>query len=1424
MVASQAAGGDSTKADSATSPADFADHTGHDPDGSGDEMASPERELPASGEHMLARKRKTPSHETESDTSRETSPRDTNKKAKVDNKNVEMDSAAESLPADRSALPPEIWHRIFTFCPPKSLGGLLAVNKLFNLYLDPQSTVHRGIPSSPTRGALEPMKPNTIWQASRRLFWPNMPSPLRTKTELDMWRLACSYRCYSCGKLDPRKQSAVPDSNLRGPGEHGVAAIWAFGSCMCAACLLKHTIKQLDLELSPTIPSSVIPALPFVLLTNDLQVLPPVTSEQGQPPADLQVTKRFLSSEVEELEREFLEVKDMGPGTVTEWLKGLPGRGSELRHDASKWEKWEGLGGPAKMCSLLYPGYVKEVMITMPAPTTPSTDLSSSMLLSHPLPTAIRQQLPHARHERTAAEVAELKAQRRAEIERRALLLDPPLGPNVLRHIPSFQAAMQIVHPPFDEKAWEILKPRLLAQRADAEQREGEIAAANQAKQESHLETTLASTKEARDLIDKAWEDQQGPLRERISGYADEIIRDGWGNGKKVTKETCGRFAIEALGYVRKRFYAEIAKDIEAARSAGQTPPVDPPEGPFTQKLTLENMKWIFDTKIKTITERYRRELFYCNGCEGNSKTFGFEGVIQHYAAKHTSALSSGSIVVHWRAEWPEHPPFAAEIRPVRHQPFFAPGQPAFPVTGPPALPISHSYPSAPLAPNHLSTYPPTPYGYGNPPYNDPYQPPPPAYPLQPTHPAPPFPPHPGYEHHQPYPPPSDPYLAYQPPGGQYHPGPAPVVDPAHGYPPQPPQGGHYDHSYPPYPPNPVGHPYIPPPPAYHDIHKAKIEDVARNSREVWQTLGNIRGLPGSVRVFVTIHHLVKRFHARFYETPPLAIFIEGLSNNKDMRPVRNVNDLVCKACHLGLGNAATVEQDRKSFSLPQLTNHFQSRHVAPLQSAHAPPMDWTLDMVLLPELAALSDLRSAMSEAQKGLLVEALPGIFQQPAPALVPAGSYYSQPAANQYEQLSPAGYPTAQGAPQASSAAGYGNAASLHGHSRPDAGNVANDTPTSATPTAVSDNALGNCSEGGGHSSQGSRPPNRRQNGFQNSKKAFGKNKRKRNHDGDDSGDRRVGRDFRRDEANSRRGNTGDDRGPSSSIRTERAPVPGSSVVGLPAQDHQTADSHANDILAALESQLNQPPSPRSHQHQSQPTSVYQEKRTTLVPVDPPRYDARPHARQHDHEDRHRYLEPQTRERTSVDRRLEQQSSYHPRPEAEHLDYRYPTTPGEVTGARHAAPDERYYSRHERHAAFLPGEPERAAGLRVVREDSDYPRYRDEFRRPMARDEELIEVVEVFDGERSYIIRRPARREPETRYMYEERAVPHREPVDRYAEGGEYESGYASVARSAGSIQEMDAARRYSMAPETRRRPNEGGASNDYVEEYDPRFPAA
>jgi hypothetical protein len=212
-------------------------------------------DLPASDSAITGRKRKL-SDQDEGPTSNLSEPAATTsiKKTKLAGENNAQSSSPSgcSWKLDKSLLPSEVWHHIFTFCPPKSLGRLSVVNRLFNLYLDPASSVRRNLPSSLSRGVLEPMEPNAIWQASRRLFWSKMPAPLRSITELDMWRLACSHKCQSCGKVDSRGQTPLPSPRHPGPGSGGVAMIWAFGARMCGPCIIRKSIKvREELEQEP---------------------------------------------------------------------------------------------------------------------------------------------------------------------------------------------------------------------------------------------------------------------------------------------------------------------------------------------------------------------------------------------------------------------------------------------------------------------------------------------------------------------------------------------------------------------------------------------------------------------------------------------------------------------------------------------------------------------------------------------------------------------------------------------------------------------------------------------------------------------------------------------------------------------------------------------------------------------------------------------------------------------------------------------------------------------------------------------------------------------------------------------------------------------------------------------------------------------
>ncbi len=165
-----------------------------------------------------------------------------NKKAKRGGEVVQSPSLNPNQP-DLSLLPPEIWHRIFTFTPPRTLGNLLLTNKLFNVYLDPTSSFQLHIPRVADHSHIAYLKPDAIWRSSRRGFWPRMPSPLQEKTELDMWQLACQDKCQFCSKNEPTCRMPITDQWHPGLGTDGTKIVWTFTLQSCGPCLLKKTIK-----------------------------------------------------------------------------------------------------------------------------------------------------------------------------------------------------------------------------------------------------------------------------------------------------------------------------------------------------------------------------------------------------------------------------------------------------------------------------------------------------------------------------------------------------------------------------------------------------------------------------------------------------------------------------------------------------------------------------------------------------------------------------------------------------------------------------------------------------------------------------------------------------------------------------------------------------------------------------------------------------------------------------------------------------------------------------------------------------------------------------------------------------------------------------------------------------------------------------
>jgi hypothetical protein len=159
---------------------------------------------------------------------------------------------AGHLKHDRSLLPTEIWHQIFSFAVPRALGCSLQVNKVFRAYLDPSSSASPTNLPSLSMSVAQTRTLEAIWQASRRLYYPGMPAPLKGLTELEMWRLACTSTCQFCNRKNQPSSSISIDQWHSGPGEKGVSTIWPFAVRACGPCLQQNSLKVSDFSFEGT--------------------------------------------------------------------------------------------------------------------------------------------------------------------------------------------------------------------------------------------------------------------------------------------------------------------------------------------------------------------------------------------------------------------------------------------------------------------------------------------------------------------------------------------------------------------------------------------------------------------------------------------------------------------------------------------------------------------------------------------------------------------------------------------------------------------------------------------------------------------------------------------------------------------------------------------------------------------------------------------------------------------------------------------------------------------------------------------------------------------------------------------------------------------------------------------------------------------
>lgn len=371
-------------------------------------------------------------------------------------------------------------------------------------------------------------------------------------------------------------------------------------------------------------------------LTADLNVVYTQSIKTTQMPTSVPLTRIYWPAQVESLRLEFEDVKRFGPAAAEEWIKGLEARGADAIHEASRWEKYYLAGGVGQM--------LIRSASTPPQPTTRAAHKNVEAT---------------TRPWRRARDVTEeLKAQRRADIERRAEQLQPPIPPEILVDLPSFQMSLEKAEPLRDGE-WNNLQQQLKSQYKKMRKAERKSAIAAKAPEKHQAKTTAKKSTEAA-LQDE--HDAETPVKIRISTLTDQFINDHLGEGQIIEQEGHAQFVIGVMAYVRKQYYAKLSK----ADTTSLAP-----------RLTLGDLVWIFDHKLRRILKNTDEDLFSCRNCLKSRKRFGFHAIIQHYLSKHTPKPSQKGKKMRerLRVEWPGEIPF--ESCPIQQAPTVDPKPPS---------------------------------------------------------------------------------------------------------------------------------------------------------------------------------------------------------------------------------------------------------------------------------------------------------------------------------------------------------------------------------------------------------------------------------------------------------------------------------------------------------------------------------------------------------------------------------------------------------------------------------------------------------------------------------------------------------------------------------------------------------------------------
>ncbi|KAI5808182.1 hypothetical protein DFH27DRAFT_607891 [Peziza echinospora] len=885
-------------------------------------------------------------------------------------------------------LPKSIWVEIFSQLPPNKLAQLRQTCKQFSKILSEQS----------------------IWRASRNTWLPDMPKPVFNLKEWQMLSLAKGEGCMICGSemhiravywafrtrcctqcfnQNMTKESSLPASFPRELltalpfGYIDTTGQWVFNA---------HSQRQT-------------PGLTKVYWNDDIKSIRLRYEEAKSMNADEEWLKG-LESEGNENRADVIRMETYESKLLAR-AKGRPitsiskplshtgcglspsqhlNRGPLAKPNWNYSQQNVSLAQvhpqPSSHCLPLQAHVVKPGMMLHPYAASPLPTATAFLPQPHagtnwqaafaPVPSQTPLvQKPRAtisRPERSISEVAEVRRARQLDIEQRCLKLNPPIYPNELHTMPAFKTTM-LIAVQLTEKAWQHLLPKLLEQRSkpDAKEKPNDH---RQVLSQAHAEAKKPVDGLQRELKEKKefeWEESQRPVKEKLDHYALSIV-DTWllqncqGSKAGMNRDLALRFAPAVLVQIRDKFYSEhpytagdpghhVMLDPNSAEGAAAL------ERPTSSRLLLENMKYVFDTKIKPLTDAHRKELFLCSGCDNNPKLYGFEGIIQHYAAKHTASMSLGSVIVHWKTDWPYVPPFLLNPpvtspsvgRSLGHSqhPTFQLGQsgnnpPSFGSTRGkhlwPTYQTDASSSTLTGTGNSSGEFMNTDNGFT-------------AFPL------------------------SHKSCTIKMPNQcttqiiqQIN-----VSSPANG-------PGRLKR-------NGAQLPLPMSPPQPPDAQLTQLEHLATMARESWFQLSGIKDLHNSVRIHYVIQKITRSFQAAFHPLmPQLTMFIDALREHNLMKPMRNANGLQCLACAInpshsnislsGAGSAGRV------FTLIALTQHFETVHV--VRNKSKVKMDWKTQMIKLPDNRTIGMLRDTigMDEEKLRHLKEVFPLAFNLPLP----------------------------------------------------------------------------------------------------------------------------------------------------------------------------------------------------------------------------------------------------------------------------------------------------------------------------------------------------------------------------------------------------------------------------------------------------------